>query len=422
MSVQDTANQIYNSNMQTIGALAPLLSYTDSKESRKWNEKMYEKGKQDNIDFMNMQRDWQKEDQSTQRNWALEDYNRQRQDSLADAERDRAWALQDYDKMRQHALEDYNRQRQDYLADLASERAYNSPEAQMQRMLAAGLNPALMYGSGQVANTSSSAQSMTGVNPTSMASPGGSRGASMAAPSMGAVPSGSAPSALPWHSTLGATVAQMYAPTLQASLIDIQRENLRQDIDLKKANIVKTLNSAGLDLSRREHQDIANHFASSMFETDISKRQAETLQVLDSMQTASLSRMQMAFDLNHLKPAEYEKIVASTKSLYASIASEVQQMSFLSELHPYNVAQSRENVRHSRNQNTYFEGVMSTRQRSEILDLKLKSIQKQILEYKKEVYDILAPSNRGWGRSSLESWLQELQVVYPKLMMSMYSY
>lgn len=50
------------------------------------------------------------------------------------------------------ALGMYNRQRQDALTDRAFENEYNSPAAQMKRLMQAGLNPHLVYGNGTVAN------------------------------------------------------------------------------------------------------------------------------------------------------------------------------------------------------------------------------------------------------------------------------
>ncbi|AXH73601.1 MAG: DNA pilot protein [Microviridae sp.] len=47
----------------------------------------------------------------------------------------------------------YNRQRQDALADWNMQNAYNTPEAQMARYKAAGLNPNLIYGSGTTTNS-----------------------------------------------------------------------------------------------------------------------------------------------------------------------------------------------------------------------------------------------------------------------------
>lgn len=47
----------------------------------------------------------------------------------------------------------YNRQRADYLADWNRTNAYNSPEAQMERYKAAGLNPNLIYGQQNMAGS-----------------------------------------------------------------------------------------------------------------------------------------------------------------------------------------------------------------------------------------------------------------------------
>lgn len=51
-------------------------------------------------------------------------------------------------KGRQWALEQYQRQRADALADWSMQNEYNSPAAQMKRLIAAGLNPNLVYGGG----------------------------------------------------------------------------------------------------------------------------------------------------------------------------------------------------------------------------------------------------------------------------------
>lgn len=53
-----------------------------------------------------------------------------------------------YDTQRQHALQDWEMQN-----------AYNSPQAQMQRLKSAGLNPNLVYGQGAVANASQGVRS-----------------------------------------------------------------------------------------------------------------------------------------------------------------------------------------------------------------------------------------------------------------------
>lgn len=57
-------------------------------------------------------------------------------------------------RSRQFAREQYWRQREDALSDWEMQNAYNAPQAQMQRLEAAGLNPHLVYGQGAVANSS----------------------------------------------------------------------------------------------------------------------------------------------------------------------------------------------------------------------------------------------------------------------------
>lgn len=49
----------------------------------------------------------------------------------------------------------YNRQTQDSLAFWEMQNSYNSPEAQMARLVKAGLNPQMVYGQGAVANSAS---------------------------------------------------------------------------------------------------------------------------------------------------------------------------------------------------------------------------------------------------------------------------
>lgn len=48
----------------------------------------------------------------------------------------------------------YQKQRADALSDWHMQNAYNDPSAQMERLIAAGLNPNLMYGQGTVGNSS----------------------------------------------------------------------------------------------------------------------------------------------------------------------------------------------------------------------------------------------------------------------------
>lgn len=57
-------------------------------------------------------------------------------------------------KQRKWLEEQYRKQRADALADWNMQNAYNSPEAQMARLKAAGLNPNLVYGNGADATAS----------------------------------------------------------------------------------------------------------------------------------------------------------------------------------------------------------------------------------------------------------------------------
>lgn len=58
-------------------------------------------------------------------------------------------------KNREHQEYMYNKERADALADWNMNNSYNSPEAQMARLVKAGLNPNMVYGSGSAVNTSS---------------------------------------------------------------------------------------------------------------------------------------------------------------------------------------------------------------------------------------------------------------------------
>lgn len=62
-------------------------------------------------------------------------------------------------KMREWNEKMYARQREDSLSDWAMQNEYNSPQAQMARLKAAGLNPNMVYGQGAVANSSSGPRS-----------------------------------------------------------------------------------------------------------------------------------------------------------------------------------------------------------------------------------------------------------------------
>lgn len=197
-----------------------------------------------------------------------------------------------YDKQRQHALSDYERQRQDYLSDLVSERAYNSPLAQVARLREAGINPNTVFGSGSVSNVSSQARNMGMPNSSSF-------------PSVSSSP-------------IGSTIVDSIMPSMNASLTQLQAKNLEMDIQEKRANVIRTLNSAGLDFSKKRYQDIANRFADSMFQTDVSLKKQQVISLVDSLKTSAIERLSLEFDLSHLKPSEYAKAQASIANIQAS--------------------------------------------------------------------------------------------------------
>lgn len=118
----------------------------------------------------------------------------------------------------------YDRQRELYDYQFQKEAAYNDPSAQMQRMRAAGLNPALIYGSGV-----------------------GDAGAVSAAPS--GVGSASAASANPPQLQNYATpaiesMAQIASVLSNVDLNRATKEKTQADTDLSRANTVKATKDA----------------------------------------------------------------------------------------------------------------------------------------------------------------------------------
>jgi len=70
------------------------------------------------------------------------------------------------ERARQYAQEDYAQQRKDAIADRDAQNLYNSPSEARKRMLAAGLNPALMYGGGGNLQPSAMVRSTPKTTPT----------------------------------------------------------------------------------------------------------------------------------------------------------------------------------------------------------------------------------------------------------------
>lgn len=98
--------------------------------------------------------------------------------------------------------------------------AYNTPKMQMDRLKAAGLNPALMYGQGNTGN---------------------------------------AEKALPYQQpqieNIGANAAQSAAAGAQLSLVNAQRQNIEADTELKLGNVELTAAQAQTQLSTKLNID-----------------------------------------------------------------------------------------------------------------------------------------------------------------------
>ena len=239
-----------------------------------------------------------------------------------------------YNTQREDALEDYAMQRKDYLADLASERAYNSPLAQVQRLKEAGINPNVAFGSGSPANTVSTASNHANVRASSVPQVAGS--------------------------PLGDSMLRGATGMIQSSLAGVQSQNMLQDIALKKAEAIKVLSDANLSYSKDVRQKIENSFLDSMFTADLAEKQARTNQLIDSLETAALSRLSSTYDLYHLKPAQKAQIEAAVAQYYA-------------------------NVRSINQQTAYFDSVKNVRQRNEIIDMKRNSYQMAVDHFRRDL-------------------------------------
>lgn len=169
----------------------------------------------------------------------------------------------------------YNRQRMDALLDWNMQNWYNSPQSQMRRLKAAGLNPNLVYGSGSVGNSAQGVRSS------------GTGSYSPRAPQV----------------DLGGVAMQAY----QSKYMDVQRQNLEKNWELMEerkrlmqAQAIKTLsdvdkNKLGIargefDLAQR--QSLANYvmehakLKNDLLGTQITKTGVDIEYTLDANQRA----------------------------------------------------------------------------------------------------------------------------------------
>lgn len=221
----------------------------------------------------------------------------------------RYWQKKDYNQQRQDALADYSMQRHDYLDDLAAERAYNSPAAQVARLKAAGINPNTAFGNGNVANTSSPAQSM----------------ASPRAAQFGAAPSSSFASAF----------LQGSSHDLASSMAQVQSREIEASIAESKARMLESLSRQKNIDSQTKGQMITNGWLDAMYSLEADERRAKTAKIVDDMETSYLNRLSSWFDLNYLKPVQVEEARARISELFASARSMVQQMDYFDSVKGY---------------------------------------------------------------------------------------
>lgn len=217
-----------------------------------------------------------------------------------------------YNKQRQDALSDYQMQREDYLSDLADERAYNSPTAQVARLKAAGINPNTTFGSGSAPNTSSPAE-----NTASM------RGAVASSP--------------PSASGLGNAMIQGASGLIQSSLASVESEQIKSNIELQKAQMLKMLSEIrGIDESTKG-KSIENGWLDFMFESEINERYQRISESLTRQNSASIQDALNLFDLYNIKPVQRNQIIAATNKLYSEIDILSQELKLMQETHNFSV-------------------------------------------------------------------------------------
>lgn len=194
----------------------------------------------------------------------------------------------------------YDRERRDAVSDRDFNNQYNDPKQQMQRLKEAGLSPHLVYGNGQVANTSDAPSSSSPSN------------ISLKAPTVNGNMVGDAISA---YFNLAQTTAQ--TDNLKAQADVINTENL-----LKQAQIRNLDTQTGIgqfDLGYRKTTAEANI---TKLNLENEKTRADIAYTLDSNQRAELS-LNSTLNKNTAEITQIYKNIAYQKIQALKISEEI---------------------------------------------------------------------------------------------------
>lgn len=191
--------------------------------------------------------------------------------------------------------EQYERQRADNLSDWQRENEYNSPQQQMARLKAAGLNPNLVYGNGAVAT-------------------GASVNSASAQASPGAAPEFRAPD-------IGNTMSQyqsIQSTQAQTDLLGQQLQNQQAQNELIKAQTLKTIAEIpGSQSSSQMKQILAEYFP------DLTRENLRSKQLGNEIQAGEPTRRNQAMANNTLTTLQN---ILESKARMSKIPLEKQQI------------------------------------------------------------------------------------------------
>jgi len=177
-------------------------------------------------------------------------------------------------KNRDFTKEMYGRQRADALSDWHMQNQYNSPEEQMRRFRAAGLNPNLIYNNQTQSPTIKSASAS---------------GGEAKAPQFGGNPI--------------AAYQDASLRSVQTNNLKLQQENIQSQNELIQAQIVNTLMNA-------EGKSLSNDMVRAQWETTLET----SLKKLENLQVSAASGWQQLEQRGQLFPVQMAKIIADTAS------------------------------------------------------------------------------------------------------------